>query len=234
MINRNNGERTAKPSFVPKFSDPDLLKAILNSDFWQHVFLGEKKAAWLFFKALALLKSEMFASPLRAYLRHGHGRRTVGAAITFLSATMMMAFNSESALGALATFLPFTAPAVPFFLSGGELWDILFVGIRSRYLMFFWMGYLLLSTVHLIRANRDRGALPAHRGTPLLQYLLPQGTDGFLRALVPFLEAAITGATGYALLATGADSTFGLFLIIAASCLLFQEVFDAVMQFSIG
>lgn len=234
MINRNNDIRSAKPSFVPKFSDPDILKAVLNSEFWGHIFLGEKKAAWLFFKALALLKTEMFVSPLRMYLRHGHGRRTVGVTITLLSASMMMAFNSESALGALATFVPFIAPAVPFFMSGKELWDILFVDIRSQYLMYFWTGYVIFSTVHLVRANRGRGTAPAHRGTPFLQSLLSQKPDGILQVLLPFLEPMIAGGIGYALMASGMDTTFGLFLVIAASCLLFQEAYDAVMKFSIG
>ena len=233
MINRNT-EREVRPSFIPKFSDPDIIKAVLSSDFWRHVFLGERKALWMFAKAIVLLKIEMFSSPLRMYLRYGHGRRTVGAVITLMSATMMMAFNTRHLAGALATFFPLAAPIVPFFMDGEELWYALFTGARSESLLYFWLGHLALSMIHLVRVYRRSGQAisPTGRGSSILYHVFKH--MGISEHMVQLLaEPLLVGLAGYALVRTGADFTFGLFLLIAAACLFSQEGFDAVKRFSI-
>ncbi len=235
MINRNN-ERITKPSFVPKFSDPDIIKAIVSPDFWRHVFLGEKKAVWLFFMALVNLKMEMFISPLRMCLRYNHGRRTIGVTITLMSMLMMMAFNTDYLIGALATFFPLVAPIVPFFMDGEELGQAVFVEIRSGYLMVFWMGHGLLSSVHLVRVYRGWGepASPTGRGSSLLYHLVFKYLKMPEHVVQRLVEPLLVGITGYVLVSTGVDFTLGLFLIIAAACLFVQEGLDAVMKFSIA
>ncbi|MCB0518512.1 MAG: hypothetical protein H6577_10040 [Lewinellaceae bacterium] len=234
MINRNT-ERVVKPSFLPKFSDADIFKGVVNSEFWGHVFLGEKKALWIVFKGLLSLKIEMFVSPLRMTLRYNHGRRTVGIVIILLSATMMMAFNTQSFLGALSTFVPFAAPIVPFFMSWEEISSSLFTEIRSEALMVFWMAYGALSALHLmlVYLRKDGDAPPAGRGTSWLHRLVFQHFKVAETAVQRVVEPFLVGVVGYLLIGTDTDFTFGLFLIIAAACLFVQEVFDAVMQFSI-
>lgn len=233
MINRNK-DRAAGTSFLPKFSDPDVFRAATSSEFWGHVFLGDRRALWLLTKALLFLKMEMFAAPLRACLRYGHGKRTTGVFITLSACAMMAAFNAEGPIGPLAAFFPVIAPLLPFIMGGAELWEVLFVDVRSRYLMYFWMAHLALSVVHLARAANRPSTAPAHRGTSLLHVLglkrLGIG-EGSVQLCV---EPALVAVLGHALMSTGTDWTFGLFLIIAASCLLLQEVFEAVMKFSIG
>lgn len=234
MINCNR-KRVNNPSFVPKFSDPDIIKAVVNSDFWKYLFLGDKKAFWLFFKAIVNLKTEMFISPLKTVLRYGHGRRTIGIMITLLSAFMMMAFNTESVIGALATFFPFVAPAIPFLITGEELKTALFVNIRSVALMYFWLVYLVLSIVHLVWVYQgsDETLPPSIRGIPILHVLLFRYWGISPYAVRQFVEPILAAGIGYILINTDTDFTFGLFLIIAAACLFFQELVEAVKQFSL-
>jgi|GEM_PF-4571493 len=232
MIYRLN-ENASKPSFIPKFSDPDLIKAVINPAFWSQVFLGNQKAIWDLFKGLLLLKIEMFASPLRACLRYGHGRRTVGIGITFLTVTMLMAFNTEHLVGALATFFPLVAPIAPFFMSESEISDALFVDTRSEGLMYFWMAYLSLATAHLIGVYRRKGgAVPTGgRGTSILHTLVFRHIKVSEAVVQRLVEPILVGLTGHTLMHSGMDETFGLFLMIAAACLFAQEGYDAVMKF---
>ena len=235
MINRNYG-RDIKPSFVPKFSDPDLIKGILDAEFWRLVFFRDKKVVWLLFKALVSLKLERFMAPLRAVFRYNHGRRTIGVMISLMSALMMIAFNTHYAVGYLTTFFPFMAPAVPFFMTGEEIKDATFLNIRSQFLMIFWMGYLVISSLHLGRLYKGLGNIeaPTKRGKSWLQTLIFRHFKLKETIVQRFIEPFLAGMIGYVLLSTGYDFTFGLFLMIASTCLFIQEIYEAVRQFTIS
>jgi len=236
MINRNQN-RAIKPSFVPKFSDPDILKNVLNSDIWKHLFLREKKAVWIFLKAIVLLKMEMFISPVRSAFRYGHGKRIMGLFILVMSALMMIAFNTHHLAGYFATFFPLAAPVVPFFMSGEQLINAAFVDIRSVNLMYFWIGYLVVSAIHLTciyTGFGDTHKAPFKRGTSILYVLIFKHIKVSEIVVQRFIEPTIIGGLGYWLCASGVDFTFGLLLIISALCLFIQECYDAVLQFSMS
>ena len=235
MINRNQKRKTV-PSFVPKFSDPDIILGVLNSYIWKHLFLGEKRALWIFVKAIIALKVEMFISPLRAFLRYGHGKRTTDITVVVMATLMMIAFNTKALVGYLATFFPLAAPFVPFTVPADQLLILAFVDIRSPALLYFWIGYLTVSIFHLIMIYKGWGntQFPSKRGTPILYTIIFK----YLRvpeAIVQrFIEPILVSIAGYVLISTEADFTFGLFLIIAAICLFLQEIYDAVVKFSIS
>jgi hypothetical protein len=236
MINRND-DRVAKPSFVPKFSDPDIIRAVLNSEIWKHLFLGEKKAAWLFFKAIVLFKMELFISPLRSVLRYGHGRRTTGIIITLMSALMMIAFNTNYVVGYLATFFPLAAPVIPFFMTSDQILAATIADIRSQYLLFFGIVYLVISIIHLVFIYKGGGtthSIPTRRGTSLLYALLFNHLKLPEYIVQCFIEPILAISIGYVLLSSGTDFTCGLFLIIAGTCLGFQECFDGVSKFAMS
>lgn len=235
MINRPE-ERAIKPSFIPKYSDPDILKEVLNSDFWKHLFLGEKAGVWLAFKALFFLKNEMFISPVKAVLRFDHGKRTIGVFMTVMSTFLMIAFNTTYMVGYLATFFPFAAPVVPFFMSGEDMLVATFVSVKSNALLYFWMTYLVISLIHLIRMYKGWGSpeTPTTRGHSFLYKAIFRHLRLSEASTKIYIEPVLVGGIGYYLLASGTDFTFGLFLLIAAGCLFFQEIFDALMRFSIS
>ena len=233
MINRSHN-RAHIPSFIPKYSDPDILKAVVNSDIWKHLFLGEKKAVWLLFKALFFLKLEMFISPVKAVLRYNHGNRTIGVFITLMSALMMIAFNTQYIVGYFATFFPLAAPVIPFFMSDNEIFTAIFLSIKSTTLLLFWMIYVLLSGIHLIRMYRGWGNPETSfmRGHSIMHGLIFKHFRLSETLIKHYIEPLIIGGVGYYLLSMNIDFTFGLFLMIAAGCLFFQETYDAVLKFS--
>lgn len=233
MINRNQG-RAHQPSFVPKYSDPDIIRSVLKSDIWKYIFLRDKKAFWLLFKALVFLKMEMFISPIKAVLRYGHGKRTTGIIITLMSTLMLIAFNTNNVVGYLATFFPFITPVLPFLMTGDHIISATFFAIRSEALLIFWMAYLVISSIHLLCIYKGIGttqSLPTKRGTSILYMLLFKHFRLSENVVEHFLEPLLAVSIGYFLMSSGVDFTFGLFLIIAGSCLFIQESYDAVSSF---
>lgn len=234
MINRNRS-RVKVPSFIPKFSDPDIFKSVINSDIWRHLFLGENRALWVLFKGLLFLKLEMFISPSKSFLRYNHGKRTMGIFIVIASTIMMVAFNTKNTAGYLATFFPLVAPVLPFFMSKEQILESAFVEIRSETLLYFSIAYVGISLIHLLVIYCKRGIhhLPNKRGTSILFVLIFR----FLRVpeylVQRFIEPMIVAGAGLLFIHHYDDFTLGLFLIIAAACLFFQECYDGVLKFSI-
>jgi len=159
----------------------------------------------------------------------------MGLFILVMSALMMIAFNTHHLAGYFATFFPLAAPVVPFFMSGEQLVNAGFVDIRSVNLMYFWIGYLVVSAFHLgciYTSLGDTHKAPVKRGTSILYTLLFKymGVPEYI--VQRFIEPIILIGLGYWLCTSGTDFTLGLFLIIGAVCLFVQECYDAVLQFS--
>ncbi len=177
---------------------------------------------------------EMFISPLKAVLRYAHGKRTTGIIITLMSVLMMIAFNTNNIIGYLATFFPLAAPIMPFLMTGDQIINATFFAIRSEPLLIFWMAYLVISTIHLLCIYKGVGTThlaATKRGTSILYGLLFKHFKLSEYTVEQFIEPLLAISIGYFLISSGVDFTFGLFLIIAGTCLFIQESYDAVSKF---
>ena len=236
MINRNN-RRINTPSFVWKWSDEDVIRSVLKTELWRLILMGRPQAMWIMFRAVFNLKVEMFVAPQRAVLRVDHGQRTTGIFITIMSTIMMIGFNSNTIFGIIATALPLGSPILPFIMSGEQITQSTFTHIRSPALMVFWMVYLLISTVHLIRIYRRkkkkiRGqCAPMKRGNSWLYIWIFKRLNWPEHIVQRFIEPLLVFTIGYVLTASNADLAFGIFLMIGALCLFFQEVYDGVSRY---
>lgn len=109
-----------------------------------------------------------------------------------------------------------------------------FVDIRSQYLLYFWVAYIFIASIQLILiySGVGKAASPTKRGTSLLYSVLLKYLKVPEYIVYRFIEPLLVGATGYVLWVMKVDFTFGIFLIVAAVCLLIQESYDAVLQFA--
>lgn len=233
MINRAT-QQTTTQSFLPKYCDTDILKSLVNSDVWQHIFLGNKQGVWLITKGLFFLKLEMFALPIRNFLRFNHGSRTIGITIIVLSTLMMIAFNTQYMVGYVATFFPFAAPIIPFFMTSDDMIIATFFAVKSNLLLKFWIGFLIVSIIHLIRIYVGWGNFdsPTKRGRSILHTLIFRHIRISEKMVKQFIEPLLVSSIGYYCLSAGVDYTLGLFLMIAAFCLFFQENYEALLNFA--
>lgn len=235
MIHRI-AQQASRPHFIPKYADADIIKNVINSDYWKHLFMGDGKASWILIKAIVFFKMEMFIAPLRALLRINHGKRTIGFIIWVMSSLMMMAFNTQHLMGYLATFFPLAAPLMPVLFSAQEIYDALFVSIRSEAILCLWVAYLILAPIHMLRTYKGWGTIEGDtvHGTSLIHLLigkplkLSQGVSKII------LEPVLIGGIGLYLMASNADFTCGLFLMISAACSAFHEARNAVMQYAMS
>ena len=233
MINRSQS-RVHTPSFIPKFSDPDLLRVVLQSNIWKSMFMRKPEALWTLLKALFYLKSEMFIAPLRAVLRHSFGKRTTGIFITLMSTLMIIGFNANTPWGLAANIFPIIMPILPFFMEGSQITESTFGSIHSVNMVYFWIGYLVIATIHLVRINRvpEAAKSPTRRGSSWL-YDLGLKKLGLSEELIQLvLEPILVLSLGWFLWHTQLDTTVGLFLLIGGGCLFFQELQDAVMRYA--
>jgi len=233
-MSRRRKNNIHKPSFVPKFSDPDILRSIMQSSIWKSLFMGKKDALWTFLKAIYYLKTEMFISPIRSVLRHSHGRRTMGIFITLMSGLMIIGFNAKTPWGVSANIFPFLAPILPFFMDGEQMKLSAFDSIHSTNLLYFWVGYLVISTLHLwkIYRRKSQNINPSKRGFSWLHGILFKHLKVSEKVVQLIIEPALVTGLGYGLHYYGIDSALGLFLIIAGICIFFQELQDAVIGFT--
>jgi hypothetical protein len=235
MINRPTN-RVVIPRFLPKYSDPDILRALMNGEFWKQLYLGDKKAWWMIVKAIVLIKIEIIVLPVRMLLRMDFGYRTTGVTIFLITLTMLIAYNAAYLAGYLATFLPFVLPILVFFMPPDLLYEVLFVEIRSEGLLIFWMVYMVVSIIQLIRIYRtkDKQDDATKRGNSLLYMLFFRNTGLSEGQIQLFIEPLLTSGIGYVLIATGVDIPFGIFLLAAGILLFLQELYDAVSRYVIN
>lgn len=231
MINRNSN-RVAVQSFIPKFSDADILRVVIHSDFWRTLFLRQKEAIWMFAKAIFNIKLEMFISPIRMVLHGSHGRRTTGVFIVVMSCLMMIGFNAKTPWGIAANLFPFAAPILPFFMTPAQLTDSTFGEIRSANMMYFWMGYLVISSIHLLVIYKQKVDVipPTKRGVSWLYLFVFKHIYIPENFVILIIEPILVVAIGYGLHAYSIDSVMGLFLIISGLCLFIQEFYDTIMR----
>ena len=232
MINRGR-HRAEKPSFIPKFSDADLLRSVIQSKIWKALFMSKKEAVWILLKAIYYLKSEMFIAPIRAVFRHSFGYRVTGLFITLMSTLMIIGFNAKTTWGASANLFPFIAPLMPFFMDGEQMHLSAFEAVRSEYLMYFWMGYLGISIVHLCRiyrGNQQRSSA-VKRGDSWLYGLVFKHMRLSETQVQLIIEPLIVIGLGYGLIEYSIDKPCGIFMVISGGCLFVQELQDAVMRY---
>lgn len=219
-----------KPSFLPKYSDADIFRNVLSSSIWKDLFLQKREAAFIFVKAMLLLKIEMFALPIRAVLHFNIGYRSTGLITTIMSTLMVCAFNTLHLVGYLATFFPFVAPIIPFLMSPSQLYQAVFIDIRSVYLLAFVAIFLIANLGHLawIFLNKNKDVFPSSRGTSWLHLLIFDRLNVNESWVTIIVEPVLIGSIGYGILSI--DFTFGLYLLISSICLFAQEFYDGISK----
>ncbi len=235
MINHTN-TRSKNPSFLPKFSDQDIIRGILNSDYWRHLFMGDAKAFWILGKAIISLKTQMFAAPTKAVLRFDFGKRTVGIIITVMTFLMMIAFNTTWLVGYLATMFPLAAPVIPLYMAGSQIHAAVFTDIRSSALLIFWIVYIILAAIHLVRVYKKWGSphSATSRGSSVLYVLILRRAGMSERNVQLVIEPLLVALIGASLIWFEVDFTFGVFLCCSAFCLFCQEAYQSISEFRLS
>ena len=229
-------QKFTPPSSISKMSDPDIIRGILNSEYWRHLFTGDAKALWILGKATLTLKTEMFASPIKMFLRYDHGKRTLGWIVIIMTGLMMIAFNTTWLVGYLATLFPFSAPFIPIYMTGDQIASALFIDIRSPTLLYIWIGYLGTAIIHLIRIYKGWGRPPSStsRGTSILYTSLLSRTNIKQVHVQMLVEPGLVTILGSVLIYSGGDIVLGIFFCIAAFCLFCQESYDAINRWRLS
>lgn len=235
MINRTNTQ-SKYPGFLPKYSDQDIIRGLLNSEYWRLLFLGDPKSLWVLGKAILGLKTQMFAAPIKAILRFDFGKRTLGIISILLTVLMMIAFNTTWLVGYVATLMPLVSPVIPLYMDGDQIYMAVFVDIRSSALLYFWMVYIVLAVVHLIRIYKGWGKphSSSSRGRSVLHVLILGRAGMSERNVQLVVEPLLIALIGAGLIWLEADVTFGIFLCLSAFCLFCQEAYQAISEFRLS
>ncbi len=231
MINRPN-KRVHRMSFVPKFSDADIVRTIIRSRIWRAFFINKRDAVWELLKGLFYFKSELFISPIKSLLRHSHGHRTMGYIIVIMAMLMMIGFNSKSIWGVLINVFPFAAPLWVGMVDESEYSILIFENIQSQNLLYFWMGTTALSLFHMIKIHLRKEAVvvPTKRGDSWLYQGLFKHMKMSEDRVQILIEPILICGIGAALIHYKVDPVFGLFLAISGVCLFLQEMQDTILR----
>lgn len=232
MINRGH-TLIQLPSFLPKFGDQDVVRNVITTDFYRHLYLGENgKAGWLLLKTLMLLKLEIITLPLRVIMRHSIGMRTIGLMICLLSLFMLLGLNAHHPIGLVFSFLPFLAPLSLLVFDSSQIWSLMIHDIRSANLLGLIVLTTLFSVIHLMRAYVGKTNInPGCRGTSWLHTLV-FGRFGISKKLTHRLvEPFIISVIALGLFHFEVDIILGMYLLVSAILLGLQEAYDGLMQF---
>ena len=231
MIHRNT-KRYHTMTFVPKFSDADIMRTVIRSRIWRAFFINQKDAVWEFLKGLFYFKSELFISPVRSLLRHSHGHRTMGYIITIMSMVMMAGFNSKSIWGVLINVFPFMAPLWVGMVDEDQYSTLIFENIQSQNLLYFWMGTTAVSLFHMIKIHvrKQADVSPIKRGDSWLYQGVFKHTKISEEWVQNLIEPMIICGVGAGLIYFKIDFVFGLFLVISGVCLFIQEMQDTILR----
>ena len=225
--------QAAKLRLVPYFGDLAMLLQFGRSKIWRQFYQGEKKPYWAIFIWLINVKIEMMALPSRAILRYNHGRHSTGVITGVWTFTLMMAFNAEYGIAWLASFVPFVAPVLAFFLTPTEFVNHLTVDIRSPFLMGFLMVFTVAHLIHVIRIYAKIGNTDDHakRGSSWLSLLLPKSSKLSEYYIQWLLEPLLVVALGYLAWVVREDMAFLAFMALSAFCMWLQETADGTYRY---
>ena len=162
---------------APKYGDSNIVLSIYYSEFWKFFFTGNKNAWWILFKSFGNLAREMMLFPVRSFLRIRHGKHSTGWIIFFLSASMLVAYNSNFLIPVFAPITAFFVWLLPFFMDSATMENLIFEQVHSSFMTKFNCGFFLVGLAQIIALKYFKlydEQDPAKRGDSILHLGLSQ------------------------------------------------------------
>ncbi len=201
-----------------KLSEAALINGFKNSPVWKLLFFKPREAAWILLNQYIETNAAILSYCYTSVFRCLPGQLVCGVAITVMSCSFALAYNSTHLITpALAPLATPVVPFIPFFTSPDELYDMAFVRVYSLPLALYCCLMGVSSLVNIIICWSGYSKNPTQRGVSYSYLLIDFLFSKYLNVgqfFIQFVETLFAILIGAYLVYTGIDTYFGWFLVI--------------------
>ncbi len=216
---------------VKKYGDLAIWWGFYNSKIWGMFLYQSHKVFPEILKTYIRFNAAMLAYSVNAIFRFRFGYQSTGGLMSLSTLSMLIGFNSNHIWTAFKPFMVFVNPVIPFFTSKEELFRLVFIDIHSKTLLYFTIGFAVLTLIHtgmiyLKKGNKDA----TKRGESWLFFLLSKVLLVNEIFICMIIEPAIIIFTGIAFWKWGHDIWAGVYFCLAGLSVFGQQMLDEAQR----
>ncbi len=221
-----------KPRKTVKVSDQAIIWGAYTTSFWKtFLYKSWGETLLLFLKQYIRFNKASLAFLFWGVLRFKPGIQTTGCILTIFSVSFVLSYNSTHVPILLKPLAAFCVPLLPFFKTWDELYRLVFIDIKSQFLLIYTGLFIATAFIHLVMiwlGKSNPGV--TKRGNSLLVLGLSKCMRVNEFVICALIEPLIAVGIGLAAWKLAGDVYFGVFMILIALAETSQQILDKSFQ----
>jgi len=230
MLTKESNQKFT-PRKTRKYGDLQLFSGLVESKFWALSFNNQSALLDFLIGRYWKFQSVILSFFSTAFLRRNFGSHTIGLGFVLMSSVFLLCFNSVHIWKIFVPVFIWVVPFFPFWIELDQIYDLIFVEIRSTALLYFASFHLIAGLIHVGmiwfgQCNPDL----TKRGESWVYTIMSRYIPTSEFFVCGIIEPTIVFITAWLIFKFGQDETYALLLALSAANEMFLQFNDKAHQ----